>query len=51
MFSCEICEVLNNSFFIEHFWPTSSVDIKNCSCKKRLIFKLVLKCEDETLIH
>ena len=24
------------------------LDIKNCSCKKRLIGKLVLECEDET---
>ena len=25
------------------------IDIKNCSCKKRLIGKLVLVCEDEIL--
>ena len=26
------------------------LDIKNCSCKKRLFGKLVLVCEDKTLI-
>ena len=29
------------------FLQNTSVDIKNCSCKKRLISKLVLKYEDE----
>ena len=27
MFSCEICEISKNVFFIEHFWTTASVHL------------------------
>ena len=31
MFSCEICEILKNTFFIEHLQTTASVD-QNGTC-------------------
>ena len=37
------CEC-NKAYKIDEY-----LDIKNCSCKKSLIVKLVLECEDEIL--
>ena len=44
-----ICRILariecNEAWKIDEYW-----DIKYCSCKKRLISKLVLECEDEII--
>ena len=29
VFSCEFCEILNNTFFTEHLWTTASWEIKS----------------------
>ena len=43
VFSCEFCEIFNNTFFTRHLWTTASTFIYKNNLKKKRIWKRIPK--------
>ena len=50
MFSCEFCEISQNTFFIEHLLTAASVSLKNMSITKKIRAKNILNIVIEAII-